>query len=100
MACFLIAYSLCGTHRAHTNCRLQSPTLRVEDCKCIHALASPIIARSCNIRASCYTCVVKQKTRDASQLRQLPWLGDGSFGIALEHLWQPNEGRPIRCGHL
>jgi len=55
MACFLIAYSLCGTLSAHTNCRLQSATLRVEDCKCIHTLASPIIARSCNIRANCDT---------------------------------------------
>ncbi len=51
MACFLIAYSLCGTRRAHTNCRLQIPTLRIGICKCIHALASPNIARSCNIRA-------------------------------------------------
>jgi hypothetical protein len=38
MACFLTAYCLCGTHRAHTNCRLQIPTLRIGICKCIHAL--------------------------------------------------------------
>jgi len=52
MAWFLIAYNLCGTHRAHTNCRLQIPTLRSGICKCIHALASPNIARSCNLRVS------------------------------------------------
>jgi hypothetical protein len=52
MACLLIAYSLCGTRRAHTNCRLQIPTRRSGICKCIHALVSPNIARSCNIGAN------------------------------------------------
>ncbi len=51
MACFLIAYSLCGTRRAHTNCRLQIPTLRFGICKCLHALTSPGIALLCNVRA-------------------------------------------------
>jgi hypothetical protein len=50
VACFLIAYSLCGTRRAHTHCRLQIPTLRFGICKCIRALANPNIARSCNVR--------------------------------------------------
>ncbi len=51
MDSFFIAYSLCGTHIAHTNCRLKIPPLRFGICKYFLALASPNLALSRNIRA-------------------------------------------------